>query len=133
MHDSGQQWDFPNGWPPLQQLIIQGLENTGDPRAKKLAFDLAQKWILNNFEAYKESMPNAMFEKYDVTVVGLPGGGGEYDVQLGFGWTNGVILELLTLYGDRLTSQTDGVDCSRFPSAAVGIGGGAAFVAAAVG
>ena len=30
-----------------------------------------------------QSMPNAMFEKYDVTVIGLPGGGGEYDVQLG--------------------------------------------------
>ena len=26
---------------------------------------------------------------------------GEYDVQAGFGWTNGVILDLLATYGDR--------------------------------
>ena len=56
MQDSGQQWDFPNGWPPLQHLAVIGLENTGNAKAKQLAFDLAQKWILNNFEAFKESM-----------------------------------------------------------------------------
>ncbi|PIO71089.1 hypothetical protein TELCIR_07022 [Teladorsagia circumcincta] len=31
-----------------------------------------------------------------------PGHGGEYDVQDGFGWTNGVILDLLVTYNDRL-------------------------------
>ena len=29
-------------------------------------------------------------------------GGGEYDVQLGFGWTNGIVLDFLNTYGDRL-------------------------------
>jgi hypothetical protein len=29
-------------------------------------------------------------------------GGGEYDVQLGFGWTNGVVIDFLNNYGDRL-------------------------------
>lgn len=120
MRDSGQQWDFPNGWPPLQQLIIVGLENTGDERARRLAFDLAQKWIANNYDAYQDAVPSAMFEKYDVTVSGLPGGGGEYDVQLGFGWTNGVVLELLTTYGDRLTSQPSGIDCSGWPDSVSG-------------
>ncbi len=57
MRDSGQQWDFPNGWPPLQQLIIVGLENTGDERARRLAFDLAQKWIANNYDAYQDAVP----------------------------------------------------------------------------
>ena len=47
------------------------------------------------------------FFKYDVTVIGLPGGGGEYDVQLGFGWTNGVALELLKMYGSRLNTIKD--------------------------
>ena len=56
-------WDFPNGWPPLQHMLVVGLENTGDPRAKALAFDLAQKWLINNYDAYQQSMPNAMFEK----------------------------------------------------------------------
>ncbi len=44
-------------------MMVVGLENTGDPRAKALAFNLAQKWLINNYDAYQESMPNAMFEK----------------------------------------------------------------------
>lgn len=43
-----------------------------------------------------------MFQ-YDAIVPGGFGGGGEYETQLGFGWTNGVIMELLDKYGDRLT------------------------------
>ena len=42
------------------------------------------------------------FLQYDVSVRGLPGGGGEYDVVVGFGWSNGVILDFLNRYGDRL-------------------------------
>ena len=41
-----------------------------------------------------------MFEKYDVEQVGLPGGGGEYEEQEGFGWSNGVILHFLQKYPD---------------------------------
>lgn len=48
-----------------------------------------------------------MFEKYDATVIGLPGGGGEYDVQLGFGWTNGVAVDFLDMYGHRLSITLD--------------------------
>jgi len=103
MLHTGQQWDFPNGWPPLQHLLVVGLENTAEPKAQALALKLAKKWLLNNYKAYEETMPNAMFEKYDVTVIGLPGGGGEYDVQLGFGWTNGVVLDFLHIFGDRLS------------------------------
>lgn len=43
--------------------------------------------------------------QYDATVSGGYGGGGEYEVQLGFGWSNGLILDLLDKYGDRLTSE----------------------------
>lgn len=43
--------------------MVYGLENTSDPKAKALAFDIAQKWLNNNFEAYKQSIPNSMFEK----------------------------------------------------------------------
>lgn len=38
-----------------------------------------------------------------------PGSGGEYVVQDGFGWTNGVILDLLMHYGDRLFIN----DCTK--------------------
>ncbi|XP_018408353.1 PREDICTED: trehalase [Nanorana parkeri] len=101
--NSGQQWDFPNGWPPLQQMVIEGLENTQSAKAKDIAFRLAQKWVNVNYNAFKKY--NAMFEKYDVEGDGKPGGGGEYEVQLGFGWSNGVILQLLDVYKSRLTSS----------------------------
>ena len=45
---------------------------------------------------------NGMFEKYDGSRIGRPGGGGEYDVQQGFGWTNGITLWVLNEFGDRL-------------------------------
>ena len=38
-------------------------------------------------------------EKYDVMNPGM-GGGGEYATQIGFGWTNGVLLALGSLYPD---------------------------------
>ena len=40
--------------------------------------------------------------QYDVTEVGKPGHGGEYEVVEGFGWTNGVVLDLLMRYGNSL-------------------------------
>lgn len=45
--------------------------------------------------------------QYDVTVVGLPGGGGEYDVVVGFGWTNGVVLDFLHRFGDKLSAPAE--------------------------
>lgn len=44
-----------------------------------------------------------LFEKYDAKKVGKYGGGGEYIVQEGFGWTNGVILDFLENHGHKLT------------------------------
>lgn len=108
--DSGQQWDYPNAWPPLQHMLIEGLSKVPSEEAKKLAFDLAQRWIKTNWLAYEKY--NAMYEKYDVTGDGKPGGGGEYEVQLGFGWTNGVVLQLLDQYGATLTSGSAGVSSS---------------------
>jgi len=43
--------------------MVVGLENTGNEKAQSLAFDLARKWLNNNYEAYIQSIPNAMFEK----------------------------------------------------------------------
>ncbi|KAE8295018.1 Trehalase [Larimichthys crocea] len=102
LRESGQQWDYPNAWPPLQHMLIDGLSKLPSEDAKQLAFDLAQRWIKTNWLAYEKY--DAMFEKYDVNGDGKPGGGGEYEVQLGFGWTNGVALQLLDQYGARLTS-----------------------------
>ncbi|XP_017378952.1 trehalase isoform X1 [Cebus imitator] len=102
LQKTGQQWDFPNAWAPLQDLVIRGLAKAALPRAQEVAFQLAQNWIRTNFDVY--SRKSAMYEKYDISNGGQPGGGGEYEVQEGFGWTNGVVLMLLDRYGDRLTS-----------------------------
>lgn len=63
MEDSGQQWDFPNAWAPLQHLIIMGLYEARNIHhaVEELSFDLAEKWIRSNWKGYQEL--NAMFEK----------------------------------------------------------------------
>ncbi|KAH1030103.1 hypothetical protein HUJ05_003228 [Dendroctonus ponderosae] len=98
---TGEQWDYPNAWPPLQHMMIVGLNNTGDEYAVRLAYELAESWVRSNYKAFKEK--DAMYEKYDSTVFGVGGGGGEYEIQLGFGWSNGVIMDLLYRYSDVLT------------------------------
>ncbi|VDI30626.1 alpha,alpha-trehalase [Mytilus galloprovincialis] len=100
LDDTGQQWDFPNGWSPLQQIMIWSLESI--PQTKQLARKLASSWLDSNFLGWQRT--RGMFEKYNVLEPGTRGGGGEYDIQEGFGWTNGVALEILKKYGDVLTT-----------------------------
>ena len=90
--DTGQQWDAPNGWAPLQWLAIGGLRNYGE---ETLAGTIAQRWVAKNVEVYRGT--GKLVEKYDVTG-SAAGGGGEYPLQDGFGWTNGVLRRLLAIY-----------------------------------
>lgn len=92
-----QQWDWPNAWAPLQQMLIEGLDGIGGQRASGLAKTLAREWLYTNYAAFQSD--GFMFEKYDATRPGVGGGGGEYVPQRGFGWTNGVVLQLLQRYG----------------------------------
>ncbi|KAK9187750.1 hypothetical protein WN944_019149 [Citrus x changshan-huyou] len=94
---SGEQWDFPNGWAPLQHMIVEGLAKSRSQEAKSMAQDIAMRWINSNYVAYKET--GAMHEKYDVEKCGDIGGGGEYIPQTGFGWSNGVVLAFLEEFG----------------------------------
>lgn len=99
---SGEQWDFPNGWSPLVHMIIEGLRKSEDPGMQEQAFQIAKEWVIRNYEVYKKT--GHMWEKYVVTdELPSPGAGGEYDVQPGFGWTNGVMLHLLSNYPNRMT------------------------------
>lgn len=98
---SGEQWDFPNAWAPAQSIVIEGLENSGNLAASKEARKLAERWVQCNMKGYNKH--EAMFEKYDAQTFGAFGGGGEYEVQSGFGWTNGVVLRFIKTY---YTSQT---------------------------
>ncbi|KAF2885006.1 hypothetical protein ILUMI_21180 [Ignelater luminosus] len=97
---TGEQWDFPNAWPPLQHMMVAGLHNTDNEAAHRLAFEIAEKWIKSNYKAFNQT--EVMYEKYDATVSGGHGGGGEYEVQFGFGWSNGVIMAMLDRFGDSL-------------------------------
>lgn len=90
INNTGEQWDAPNGWAPLQWLAIQGLRNYGHT---ELADEIKSRWIANNLRVYKNT--GKMVEKYNVYDLSLQAGGGEYPVQDGFGWTNGVLLKLL--------------------------------------
>ncbi|XP_045472128.1 trehalase-like [Harmonia axyridis] len=99
LDNTGEQWDYPNAWPPSQHLLIFGLKRTGHPEAEKLAEALAKKWLTTNHEAFLKT--HHMAEKYHASAIGQSGGGGEYDVQFGFGWTNGVVLDILVNYFSR--------------------------------
>eukprot|EP00437_Effrenium_voratum_P008531 CAMPEP_0181429548 /NCGR_PEP_ID=MMETSP1110-20121109/17259_1 /TAXON_ID=174948 /ORGANISM="Symbiodinium sp., Strain CCMP421" /LENGTH=545 /DNA_ID=CAMNT_0023552825 /DNA_START=51 /DNA_END=1687 /DNA_ORIENTATION=- len=102
---SGQQWDAPNAWAPLQLMLVEGLEQMQLPGATELAEEMAKRWLRNCFEAWQKQ--GAMFEKYDV--VGQGGGGGEYTPQTGFGWSNGVALALLVKNDERSSPYVPGV------------------------
>ncbi|HVC29624.1 MAG TPA: trehalase family glycosidase, partial [Steroidobacteraceae bacterium] len=91
---TGQQWDAPNGWAPLQWIAVRGFARYGDAG---LAHQIARRWVGTVRRVYTNT--GRIFEKYDVEQA-LPGGGGEYPVQDGFGWTNGVTRALLRLYPD---------------------------------
>jgi alpha,alpha-trehalase len=82
---SGQQWDAPNGWPPLEWIAIRGLARFGE---NDLSNAIALGWQRENVEGFRKS--GKLVEKYDVTG-DADAKGGEYPTQDGFGWTNGVL------------------------------------------
>jgi alpha,alpha-trehalase len=105
---TGQQWDSPNGWAPLQWIAISGLRGYGED---SLAATIACRWMANVNDVYRHS--GKLVEKYDVVTVGRSGGGGEYPSQDGFGWTNGVMRKLMALY----PAEADVASPARCPGA----------------
>jgi alpha,alpha-trehalase len=86
---SGQQWDAPNGWPPLEWLSVEGARRYG---RQDVADQARERWLALNRRTYRST--GKMTEKYDVVDLTRRAGGGEYPTQDGFGWTNGVALAL---------------------------------------
>lgn len=126
---TGQQWDQPSVWPPLMHILMAGLLNTpsapspptDENKTKSphdLALALAQRYLDNTFctwyatggstsetpqlDGFTEEDIGVMFEKYDDGTLSEPGGGGEYEVVEGFGWTNGVLIWVVERFGDEL-------------------------------
>ncbi|MEC5341307.1 alpha,alpha-trehalase TreF [Brenneria populi] len=96
-NESGEQWDNPNGWAPLQWIAIQGFKTYGHDA---LADEIARNWLKTVNVFYQRH--HKLIEKYHIAG-GTPraGGGGEYPLQDGFGWTNGVVRRLIGLYGEK--------------------------------
>ena len=94
INNTGEQWDAPNGWAPLEWMMIWGLDRCGQ---KNLASLAAKRWIKLNNRVYRQT--GKLMEKYNVTNLNKEAGGGEYGGQDGFGWTNGVLLKLINIYG----------------------------------
>lgn len=62
---SGQQWDAPNGWAPLQWVATEGLQNYGQ---KEVAMDISWHFLTNVQHTYDRE--KKLVEKYDVSTTG---------------------------------------------------------------
>ncbi|KAI0244316.1 hypothetical protein L0F63_004868 [Massospora cicadina] len=133
--NSSLQWDYPNAWAPLEYVSVEALLKTQTSLAsrgidathlKRQALDIATRFFQSAFCAWyssggsTETLPRLdvsgdhlgyLFEKYSVEQIGKVGGGGEYEVQLGFGWTNGVLLHFMDRFGNQLTLPQDLSTC----------------------
>ena len=93
LYHTGQQWDSPNGWAPLQFITVKGLMNY---KYDTLAQTIATRWMHLNESVFGAT--GKMLEKYNVENIHLASGGGEYPTQDGFGWSNGVYLKFYQLF-----------------------------------
>lgn len=80
------QWDWPNGWAPLQLRAVEGLMRYG---YNSLALRLVKKWLYLNVNLFKKT--GKLWEKYDV-VHGKIGFPDRYPTPHGFAWTNACFL-----------------------------------------
>jgi alpha,alpha-trehalase len=116
---SGQQWDEPNGWAPLQYMAVAGLKRYGH---EALAQSIATRWMRNNVAYYQRT--GKLVEKYDIES-NRTAGGGEYPLQDGFGWTNGVFAALAVDYRTTLQKARP----ADVPDGPAGVAGAAAATA----
>ena len=93
LRTAGQQWDAPNGWAPLHWVAIKGLRDYGHD---ELAREVARRWLAAGRRVYRET--GKIVEKYNVVDTTLLAGGGEYENQDGFGWSNGVFARIIEDY-----------------------------------
>jgi alpha,alpha-trehalase len=93
-HRTGNQWDAPFGWAPLQMMAVDGLRRYGYDRA---ADRLSAKFVGLVSKEFQEH--GVILEKYDLVQresdvsAGIQYGYSEN--VIGFGWTNAVVLRLL--------------------------------------
>jgi alpha,alpha-trehalase len=121
------QWDWPNAWAPTSFFALLSLASPSSSPSDTSDLDsdfastsscatpflrpfdlaapnpaeirLARKVIMPMFCLWTKT--HGMYEKYraDKRWSETPGGGGEYGVQTGFGWTNGIAMWAMERYG----------------------------------
>ena len=95
-HVSGNQWDAPFGWAPLNLIAVEGLLRYGYTEDAKR---IADKFLTMAIQEFSKS--GTLVEKYDVCACSANVSNeiffGYSSNEIGFGWTNGVILELLKI------------------------------------
>ena len=90
----GQQWDAPNGWAPLQWIAVEGLDRYGHrPLARRDRAPLDPRERATYYERDRQAGREVRRQRRR-----RPQRGGEYPLQDGFGWTNGVLRRLMALY-----------------------------------
>lgn len=98
--ETGVQWDYPYGWAPIQLLAVEGMRRYGyNLEADRISSEFLSM-VLDNF-----ARDGTIREKYDVVSdsANIQLAEGYRDNIVGFGWTNGVFLELLNgLTAERL-------------------------------
>jgi alpha,alpha-trehalase len=85
------------------------------PSGPDISDAMGMRWLLGNYLAFNHT--GYMLEKYYAPVLGGAGAGGEYQLQKGFGWTNGVALHLLVRYGMRPEFQLERLLETDYPFA----------------
>lgn len=91
---AGRQWAYPNGWAPLNWLVVAGLERYGyDAEARRIM----TKWCDNCAAVLART--GAMWEKYNVVDLDARPEGGLYGSVPGFGWSNGVFVDFARRLG----------------------------------
>ncbi len=90
------QWDYPNGWPGQQWIVVKGLLNYG---YKEDALRIARKWLAMNSRVFE--LTGQMWEKYDVVRL-TKGKDGRYPTMPGFGWTFGVFVRMWNTFKENL-------------------------------
>jgi alpha,alpha-trehalase len=107
-HETGGQWDSPYAWAPNQLVAIEGLRRYGfnedaDRTSYEFLSDVAENFrrdgtIREKYNAVTRSSETAVTAGYNINIVG-------------FGWTNGVFLNLLhdlpQPLADRLAREQD--------------------------
>jgi alpha,alpha-trehalase len=96
------QWDYPYGWAPIQLLAVEGLSRYAYRReSDRIAYNFLTT-VLRNF-----AHDGTIREKYDVTTESSDThiSAGYAQNVIGFGWTNGVFLELLNHLPPELVAR----------------------------